>query len=122
MNWIAFLAGFVASAAFGFLIYGPVLGQQKRWAEGSNIDPTPPETMPMGPLVTNWIAIALLTYIVALTETTQNLTVALLAILACAAYVANTGAWINKSRFAITVDVSYVIGSGVLMILAHAIL
>ncbi len=122
MNWIAFIVGFVASAAFGFLIYGPVLGLQKRWAEGSNIDPTPPEKMPMGPLVTNWIAIALLAYIVALTETTQNLTVALLAILACAAYVANTGAWINKSRFAITVDVSYVIGSGILMILAHAIL
>ncbi|MFY0660952.1 MAG: DUF1761 family protein [Shimia sp.] len=122
MNWIAFIVGFIACSAFGFLVYGPVLGLQKRWAEGSNIDPEPPEKMPMGPLFTNWIAIALLAYIVALTETTQNLTVALLAILACAAYVANTGAWINKSRFAITVDVGYVLGSGVLMILAHAIL
>ncbi len=122
MNWIAFAAGFVAAAVFGFLLYGPALGLQKRWAEGSHISPEPPAKMPMGPLVTNWVAIALLAYIIGRTETTQSLDLAVLAILACAAYVANTGAWINKSRFAITVDVSYVIGSGILMILAHAIL
>ncbi|WP_204114112.1 twitching motility protein PilT [Shimia biformata] len=122
MNWIAFAAGFVAAAVFGFVVYGPFLGLQKRWAEGSRIDPEPPAKMPMGPMVINWIAILLLALIIGLTETTQSLGVALLAILSAAAYVANTGAWAQKSGFAIGVDVFYVIGSGVMMILAHAIL
>ena len=122
MNWIAFGAGAVACFVFGFLIYGPLLGLQRRWAEGSGIDPTPPDTMPKGPLLTNAVAIVLLALVVGLTETTQSLGVAMLGIAAAAAYVANTGAWAQKSGFAITVDVAYVLGSGVLLILAHALL
>ncbi|PSL20617.1 DUF1761 family protein [Shimia abyssi] len=122
MNWIAFIAGAVAAMAFGFLIYGPVLGLQKRWAEGTRISPEPPAKMPMFPMVTNWTGILLLALIIGLTKTTQSLGVALLAILCAAAYVANTGAWAQKSGFAIAVDAAYVLGSGVLMILAHAIL
>lgn len=122
MNIMALIAGAIAAFIFGFLVYGPVLGLQRRWAEGSHIDPEPPKKMPMRPIVTNLIAIVLLALIVALTETTQSIGLAILAILSAAAYVANTGAWGQKSGFAITVDVGYVIGSGVLMILAHAAL
>lgn len=122
MNWIAFLAGAVAAFVFGFLIYGPFLGLQKRWAEGTRISSEPPEKMPMAPLLTNAVAIFLLALVIGLTETTQSIGVAVLAILAAGAYVANTGAWAQKTGFAIGVDVLYVLGSGVLMILAHAIL
>lgn len=122
INWIAFVAGAVAAMAFGFLVYGPFLGLQRRWAEGSGINPEPPAKMPMGPMITNWIAIILLALIIGLTETTQSIGVALLAILTAAAYVANTGAWAQKSGFAIGVDVFYVIGSGALMIVAHGLL
>ncbi len=122
VNWIAFVAGAVASMAFGFAVYGPVFGLQKRWAEGSRISTQAPDKMPMGPMITNWIAILLLALIIGLTETTQSIDIAVLAVLAAAAYVANTGAWAQKTGFAIVVDAGYVIGSGILMILAHALL
>lgn len=122
VNWIAFAAGAIAAFIFGFLIYGPFLGLQRRWAEGSGISPEAPAQMPKGPLVTNAIAIVLLALIIGLTETTNSLGVAMLAILVAAAYAANTGAWAQKNGFAMAVDIGYVIGSGALMIVAHGIL
>lgn len=121
MNWPALLAGFVAAFALGFLVYGPVLGLQKRWAEGSRLS-GPPDGAPIPALVTQAAALFLLALVVAMTETTQSLDVAVAAILAFVIQTAAVGAWAQKSGFAIAVDTGYALGAGVLMVLAQALL
>ncbi len=121
INWLALGAGVIAAFLLGWLVYGPV-GFQKRWAEGTRIDPTPPDTPPLPQLAAQIIFLILLAAVIAVTETTNSLGVAVLAILAVAAQAASVGAWAQKSGFAIAVDTGYAFGCGVVMILAHAIL
>ncbi|RBW54813.1 DUF1761 family protein [Ruegeria sp. A3M17] len=120
INWLALAAGVIAAFLLGWLVYGPV-GFQKRWAEGTRIDPTPPETPPLPQMAAQIVFLILLATVIALTETTNSLGVALLAILAVAAQTASVGAWAQKNVFAIMVDTGYALGCGVVMILAHAI-
>lgn len=122
INWIALIAGVIGAFILGFLMYGPFLGLQKRWAEGTRISPEPPATMPVGAMGAQIIALFFLALVIAMTETTGALTVAVIAILAFAAQAASVGAWAQKSGFAIGVDVAYALLSGVVMILAHALL
>ncbi len=121
INWLALGAGVIAAFLLGWLVYGPVRFQ-KRWAEGTRIDPTPPDTPPLPQMEAQIIFLILLAAVVAVTETTNSLGVAVLAILAVAAQAASVGAWAQKSGFAIAVDIGYALGCGVVMILAHAIL
>lgn len=120
INWLALAAGVIAAFLLGWLVYGPV-GFQKRWAEGTRIDPTPPESPPLPQKAAQIVFLILLATVIALTETTNSLGVALLAILAVAAQAASVGAWAQKSVFAINVDTGYALGCGVVMIFAHAI-
>ena len=77
----------------------------------------------MAVAATPWtLALALLAAVIAVTETTNSLGVALLAILAVAAQAAAVVAWAQKSGFAIAVDTGYALAAGVVMILAHALL
>ncbi|MEX0365369.1 MAG: DUF1761 family protein [Ruegeria sp.] len=121
INWLAAGTGVIAAFLLGFLVYGP-LGFQKRWAEGTRIDPTPPDTPPLGAMGLQIVFLVLLATIIAATETTNSLGVAFLAILAVAAQAASVGKWAQKNGFAIAVDTGYAIGCGIVMILAHAIL
>lgn len=122
INWVAMGAGVVAAFLLGFVIYGPFLGLQRRWAEGTRINPDPPATMPVGPMLTQIVSLVFLALVIAMTETTGALGVAMVAILAVAAQTASVGAWAQKSGFAMAVDVGYALLSGVVMILAHAAL
>ncbi|MFA3917881.1 DUF1761 family protein [Ruegeria hyattellae] len=121
VNWLAMGAGVVLAFLLGFLVYGP-LGFQRRWAEGTRISPDPPETPPLGSMAMQVLSLALLALIIAITATTDSLGLAVLAILTVAAQAASVGAWAQKSPFAIMVDTGYAIGSGILMILAHAVI
>lgn len=121
INWLALAAGVIAAFLLGWLVYGPV-GFQKRWAEGTRIDPAPPEKPPLGPMTAQIVFLILLAATIAVTETTNSLGVAVLAILAVAAQAATVGAWAQKSGFAIMVDTGYALGCGVVMILAQGIL
>ena len=122
INWTAFAAGIVAAFLLGWLVYGPALGLQRRWAEGTRIDPNPPAKMPLGPMAMQLAALALLAAIIAVTETTQSLGIALLGVGLFVMQAASIGAWAQKSRFAIGVDAGYALACGLVMILAHAIL
>ncbi|MCK0170165.1 DUF1761 domain-containing protein [Aliiroseovarius sp. S1123] len=122
MNIAALIAGIVAAFLLGFVIYGPFLGLQRRWAEGTRISTEPPEKMPAGSMLAQIISLTLLALVIAMTETTGALTVAVIAILAVAAQTASVGAWAQKSGLAIGVDVAYALLSGVVMIIAHALL
>ncbi|KAJ54478.1 twitching motility protein PilT [Actibacterium mucosum KCTC 23349] len=122
INWAAFGAGVVGAFILGYIVYGPFLGLQRRWAEGTRINPEPPASPPLAPMAAQITALALLALVIAMTETTQALNTALVAILAVIAQTVSVGVWAQKSRFAVTVDAGYALGCGVVMILAHAIL
>lgn len=122
INWLAMGSGVVGAFLLGFLIYGPLLGLQRRWAEGTRISPEPPKTMPLGAMLAQITSLVLLALIIAMTETTNALGVAIVAILAVAAQTASVGAWAQKSNFAIGVDVGYALLSGIVMILAQGVL
>ena len=122
INWAAMGAGIIVAFGLGFVVYGPILGLQRRWAEGTRINPEPPAKMPTGPLLAQLVALILLALVIALTETTGALGAALVAILAVAAQAASVGAWAQKSGSALSVDVGYALLCGVVMILAHAAL
>ncbi|WP_234999169.1 DUF1761 family protein [Ruegeria sp. AU67] len=96
INWLALAAGVIAAFLLGWLVYGPA-GFQKRWAEGTRIDPTPPESPPLPQMAAQIVFLILLATVIALTETTNSLGVALLAILAAAAQTASVRAWAQKS-------------------------
>ncbi len=121
MNIIALGVGVVGAFVLGFIVYGPFLGLQRRWAEGTRIDPEP-NGMPMGTLLVHLVMLTLYALVIAMTETTNALDVAVVAILAITAQAAAVGAWAQKTGFAIAVDAGYALGCGVVMILAHAAL
>ncbi len=121
INWLALGAGVIAAFLLGWLVYGPI-GFQKRWVEGTRIDPTPPASPPLPQMAAQIVFLILLASVIAVTETSNSLGVAVLAILAVVAQTASVGAWAQKSGFAIAVDTGYAFGCGVVMILAHAIL
>ncbi|WP_371168932.1 DUF1761 family protein [Aliiroseovarius sp. 2305UL8-7] len=122
INWVAMGAGVIGAFVLGFVVYGPFLGLQRRWAEGTRISPEPPEKMPMGAMLAQLIALILLALVIAITETTGALGAAMVAILAFAAQAGSVGAWAQKSGFAISVDVGYALLCGVVMIAAQGIL
>jgi len=119
MNWAALIAGIVLAFILGFAVYRP-LG--RKWAEGTRIDPEPPAAMPVGPLVAQIVALSLLALVIAMTETTQSLGVAIAAILAVVAQTVSVGVWAQKSSFAIAVDGGYALLAGIAMIAAHVVL
>jgi len=121
VNWLALIVGVVAGFALGFVIYGP-WGFQKGWAKGSRLEGMAPGTMPMGAMVWQIGALALLALVIAMTAATDALGVAIAAILAVAAQAGAVGAWAQKTGYAISVDVGYALGAGALMIVAHALI
>lgn len=121
VNWIALALGVVAAFAQGFFLYGP-WGLQKGWAKGSRLEGMAPGSMPMGALAWQLAALILLALVIAITATTDSLGLAILMILAVAAQAGSVGAWAQKNAYAIAVDTGYALGSGALMILAHALI
>lgn len=57
MNIAALISGIVAAFLLGFVIYGPFLGLQRRWAEGTRISTEPPEKMPAGSMLAQIISL-----------------------------------------------------------------
>jgi len=121
LNILAIAVGTIAAFLFGWLIYSPkVFG--KRWAEGSGVELTAANTMPVFAMATQFLALVFLALVIGLTATTSSLGAAVFAILAAATFVVSGGAFIKKSTYALTVDGGYIVGSGIIMILAQGLL
>lgn len=120
VNWLAVGVGTIAAFFLGFVVYSPI-GFQRRWAEGTRIDPAPPEKMPVAAMGMQIMSLFLLALIIGITATTDSLGLAVLAILAVAAQAASVGTWAQKASFAISVDTGYALGAGILMIVAQGI-
>lgn len=120
LNWIAVLTGTVAAFLFGWLLYSPPVCGRK-WAEGSRVELGTASAMPVFAMATQFGALFLLALVVGITATTNALGTAVLAILAAAAFTVSGGAFVKKTGYAMAVDGGYIVGSGVLMILAQGL-
>jgi hypothetical protein len=120
VNWIAVIVGTILSFLLGWLWYSAKLFGTK-WAEGSGVSLGSANDMPMFALVAQLIALLLLAIVVGITATVNALFTAILAILAAAAFVASAGAFVRKNRYAVLVDIFYVVIAGVVMIVCQGI-
>ena len=121
VNWIAVLAGTVAAFLFGWLVYSPMLFA-KTWAEGSGIELTADSRPPLGAMVLQIAGLLFLATVIGITATFNALFAAILAILAAACLTISNGAFCGKSTAALAIDAGYIIGAGILMIIAQGIL
>lgn len=119
LDWTAVIAGVVAGFAFGAVVYHPrVLGTI--WARGSGVplDGRPPVLA----FLLQILALLALAMVISMMAAVQQLGAALLAILAAMLFVASSGVFQRKSFGAVATDMIYIIGAGILMIVAQALL
>ena len=120
VNWIAVISGTVVSFLAGWLWFSPKLFGTK-WAEGSRVELGIASSMPVFAMGSQVLALFLLALVVGVTATTDALITAILAILAVAVFTLSMGSFSQKNNYALGVDASYVVLTGVIMILAQAI-
>ncbi len=120
MNWTAVAVGAIAAFGLGMIWFSPLLFG-RAWAAGSH-GIEPPASPPVAAMILQFLGVVVLALIVGITETDQAIITAIGAILAVALYVSGMDLFSQKSGKAVIVDGGYVIASGVLMILAHAVL
>lgn len=121
INWLAVGVGTVVSFLVGWGWYSQKLFGTK-WAEGSKVSLDSASKMPVFAMVSQLVALFLLALVVGLTAQIEALITAILAILAVAAFISSMGGFVNKSRYAITVDFFYIVVAGALMIASQGIL
>ncbi|WP_158090100.1 DUF1761 family protein [Kiloniella majae] len=121
INWIAVLVGTVVSFLLGWVWYSPLLFVEK-WAEGSGVELGSVDKMPVFAMVTQILALLVLSVVIAITASNNALFTALLAILAVALFIASTGSFVLKSTYAIMVDFFYILLAGTVMIAAQSFL
>ena len=119
-NWLAVFVGVVASFLVGWLWYSPKLFGVK-WAEGSGVTLDSADKMPAFAMAAQLLALFLLALVIGITAAVNALITAILAILAVGTFIVSNGAWSQKSCYAVGVDFSYVVLSGVIMIICQGI-
>ena len=120
VNWIAVIVGAVVAFLVGWLWYSPKLFGVK-WAEGCGVSLGSADEMPVFAMVAQMAALLLLSIVVGVTATVNALFTAILAILAAAAFVAASGAFVKKSTYAIRVEFFYIVVAGAIMIICQGI-
>lgn len=121
LNILAVIVGTIVAFLFGWLIYSPKVFGTKG-AEGSGVELGAASSMPVFAMAAQPVALFLLALVIGAAAATSALGTALLAILAAAAFVVSSGAFVKKSTCALAVDGGYIVGSGALMIPAQGLL
>lgn len=118
LNTLAVGVGAIAAFVLGMVLYHPrVFGTI--WANGSGVDlSSSPNAFAFVAQIAAIIALAL---VIGLTAQISALGTAILAILAAAFFVVSGGIFVGKTGGAIAVDGGYIVGAGVLMIVAQGI-
>jgi hypothetical protein len=119
VSWTAIIAGTIAAFALGMLWFNPRLFG-KGWAAGSH-GITPPASPPVGSLVVQLAGTFLTAWVIGITAVSNQLLTAILVVLAIAGLQLAGGLLSQKSAYAATIDGSYVVAMGILMIVAQGI-
>ena len=121
MNWLAVATGTVVAFLMGWLVYSPAMFG-KGWAEGSGVELTEANKVPVFAMITQILALMCLAIVIGATASANALFTAILAILAAALFTVSNGAFCKKSGYALGVDCGYIVGAGLVMIAAQALL
>lgn len=119
VNWLAVCVGAVAAFLVGWLWYSDKMFGIK-WREGIGIAPDDQTSM-MPAMIAQIVGTALLAWVIGITETTDAIYFAILIAFTIAAIVKANGLYAQKSKYAISVEVGYILVMVIVMILAHAI-
>lgn len=120
VNWLAVGVGTIVAFLVGWAWYSPMLFG-KKWAEGSGVDLGAASEMPVRAMVSQLLGLFLLAMVVGITATQDMLITAILAILATAVFTFSMGGFVQKSTYAMVVDLLYVVVAGALMIVCQGI-
>ena len=97
LNWIAVITGTIAAFLLGWAVYSPMLFG-KGWAEGSGVELGSAQSMPVGAMVAQLVALFLLALVIGRTAMTGDLWTAIIAILAAAAFVMSGGKFFRQKH------------------------
>ena len=120
VSWLAVLTGTVVAFLIGWAWYSPALFG-KKWAEGSGVSLGNAQSMPVFAMLSQLVALLLMSTVIGLTATIDALLTAILVIITVAVFVTSMAAFVKKSTYAIVVDAGYVTLAGIVMIVAQGI-
>lgn len=120
VDWIAIVAGAVASFLLGWLWYSPALFG-KKWAAGIGVDLGSATSMPVAAMITQLVATFLLAWVVGVTAAQNALITIILIVVTLALLIVANGLFGKKSRYAIAVEAGFIVAMAVVMIMAQAI-
>ena len=121
VNWVAVVVGAIIAFILGWLWYSPMLFGTK-WASGVGINIDDKSGPPIKALVTQAFGTFLLAWVVGITETTGSIELTALIAVTMALLIKANGFFVNKSKYAITTESSFILVMVVVMILTHAVL
>ena len=120
VSWIGVIIGAIVALLVAWLWYSPKVFGAK-WAAGSGVDLSDARSMPVSPLIIQFIGLFLMSWFVGVTAVNNALLTVILATAAfCVMYYAN-GMFGRRSAYARGVDVGYWIVSLAIMIIAQGI-
>ena len=121
VSWLAIAACGILGFVLGSIWYSPILFV-KRWAEGISANMDEPGTPPIDAMITQFIGMVLLAWVVALfADTQQYLAIALiLGAFLTLQYANNT--FVGKSMYAKMTEAGYIAASTILMIIVQLVL
>ena len=120
ISWIGVVVGAVVAFLVGWVWYHEKVFGAK-WAAGSRVEMGTAASMPVFAMVTQLVGLAVLSLVVGITAQFDMLITALLSIFAVAILIVSMGAFVKKTRYALTVDFLYMVVAGVVMIVSQGI-
>ena len=120
VNWLAVIVGAILAFMAGWLWYSDTLFG-KKWRDGIGIAPNDQTSM-MPAMMAQAIGTFLLAWVVGVTAVSDSLGLAVLVALTIAALIKANGFFTKKSRYAVTVETSYILVMVAIMIATHAVL
>lgn len=120
VNWLAVCVGAVLSYALGAVWYSEKLFA-KKWREGIGTPAVPNASMTLA-MLTQAGGTFLLAWVIGITETTNSLPFAILIVFTIAGLIKANGFFAGKTKYAISVEVMFVLVMAAIMIGIHAVL
>ncbi len=119
VSWIGVIVGAVVAFLLGWAWYSPKLFGTK-WAEGVGVklDGAGPSALAM---IVQILGTFLLAWVIGVTAATESLLTAILFILTVVSLFVASGLFCQKSRYAITTEVGFIIAMSVIMIICQGI-
>lgn len=121
VSWLAIIIGTVLGFVLGWLWYSPVLFV-KKWAEGIGANMEETGQPPIDAMITQFLGMFLLAWIVALFADSGQYVVILLIVLTFLSLQYANNTFVGKSMYAKMTEAGYIAASTVIMIIVQMVL